>query len=188
MWVLAIEQSQAVQIITLYYDNIYNFCRSRLFDQQDAQDVTQEVFLTFYQKRESLEPETIRGWLFGVAHNKILHEYNAAMKRSRFIPYDDLENCHYSCISYSLEDISDYADDRVEAIRKCILSHLSPDEQNLFLELYEWHRKRSDIAKELNITEDALNMRSYRLRRKLKHVLNITTMVLLFIYIKLRSK
>jgi RNA polymerase sigma-70 factor (ECF subfamily) len=185
---LAIEHTQAVQIITLYYNNIYNFCRSRLYDQHDAQDVTQEVFLTFYQKRETLEPETVKAWLFGVAHNKILHEYANAMKRSRFIPYDDLENCQDSCLSYNLEDISDYDDDRVEAIKKCILLHLSPDEQNLFLELYERHRKRSDVAKELNITEDALNMRSYRLRRKLKRALNITTMVLLYMYIKLQSK
>ena len=185
---MAIEQSQAVQIITLYYDNIYNFCRSRLFNCQDAQDVTQEVFLTFYQKRDSLEPATVKAWLFGVAHNKILHEYSRAMKRSRFIPYDDLENFPDSSLQYDLEDVSAYGDDREEAVKACILSRLTPEEQNLFLDLYERHRKRADIAAELHISEDALNMRSYRLRRKLKRALHISVMALLYLYIRLSGQ
>lgn len=110
------------------------------------------------------------------------------MKRSVYIPYEELENSADYRLSYELEDIPSYGDDRAEAIKNCILSHLSPDEQKLFLDLYERHRKHAEIAKELNISEDALNMRSYRLRRKLKRALNITTMVLLYIYIKLQSK
>lgn len=187
VWQLAIEQARTAEIIAQYYPCIYAFCRSRLIDPQDAQDVTQDVFLAFCRKKETVDPEKVKAWLFGAAHRMILHERRDAMKRSRFVSYEDLDEEAYSG-TYDLDDLSDFDDDRVEAIRKCILSRLSPEEQQLFSDLYERHRKRAELAEEMQITESALNMRSLRLRRKLRHALDISVMALLYMYVKLRIR
>lgn len=54
---------------------VYTFCR-RAVGTELANDVTQEVFLTAWRKRDRYDPEkgSLAGWLMGIARNKLLEQ------------------------------------------------------------------------------------------------------------------
>ena len=66
---------RANEIANLYYNDIYHLCLSRLKKEENAADVTQEVFLLFQEKYEGLEDEYIKAWLYKVANNKIKEQF-----------------------------------------------------------------------------------------------------------------
>ncbi|SFU66875.1 RNA polymerase sigma-70 factor, ECF subfamily [Porphyromonadaceae bacterium KHP3R9] len=45
------------QIFNFYYNRIYSFALNTLFDKTFAEDITQTVFITLWEKRETIEPE-----------------------------------------------------------------------------------------------------------------------------------
>lgn len=59
---LYLQYNQAV------YKNIFKMVK----DEQLAEDLLQEVFLTLWDKRASLDAEKVSGWLFVVSYNKAL--------------------------------------------------------------------------------------------------------------------
>lgn len=76
---------------------IFSFCR-RSLGHDLASDVTQEVFVTAWRKRDRFDPErgTLRSWLFGIARFKVLGAlrdqptlhavYDPAEERERIAP------------------------------------------------------------------------------------------------------
>lgn len=74
---------RATEIANLYYNDIYHLCLSRLKKEENAADVTQEVFLLFQEKYEGLEDEYIKAWLYKVANNKIKEQFRAIAKREK---------------------------------------------------------------------------------------------------------
>lgn len=51
--------------------------------EENAADVTQEVFLIFQEKYEGLEDDYIKAWLYKVADNKIKEQFRAIAKREK---------------------------------------------------------------------------------------------------------
>ena len=70
-----ISAERAKEVADLYYDDVYHLCYSRLKNETDASDVTQEVFLFFQESCDELEDNYIKAWLYKVADNKIKEEY-----------------------------------------------------------------------------------------------------------------
>src|SRR5436305_898479 len=60
-------------IIQEHQGAIYGYLRSRLSQPADAEDLTQEVFLRWYQNRQRFdESQKVRPWLIGIARNVLL--------------------------------------------------------------------------------------------------------------------
>ncbi|MBX7138253.1 MAG: RNA polymerase sigma factor [Oligoflexia bacterium] len=58
------------QFVETYYRSIFNYCQQYLANYAEAQDVTQDVFLKCYQKRDSLRDAAAeRSWVYSVARN-----------------------------------------------------------------------------------------------------------------------
>lgn len=56
-----------------YVGKIYDFVRSRLHNQEDAEDVTSQTFLKAVEGIEDLkDPGAVVGWLYGIARNTML--------------------------------------------------------------------------------------------------------------------
>jgi DNA-directed RNA polymerase specialized sigma24 family protein len=72
------------------------------------------------------------------------------------------------------------------ALKARILQMLTPEERDLFEQIYEKHVKRKEVAKQLNITENALNVRIHRLKNHIKSLTNAVLMVMIFILVKCR--
>lgn len=157
------------EICKLYYNNIYHFCLQKLNgDPHRADDITSDVFYLLIQKWDSFysySPNGIRMWLFKVAKLKILE----LSKQPTFIPLDE---------TIFSDDIFDFVDSESELKKynyyiNQIEKLLSSSEYKIFTDIAINHKKYCEIAKEIGMSEHALQLRWYRLRKKLKDILSV---------------
>lgn len=84
-----IEQQEYFEhLIDQYQDLIYSICYKSVGNQFDAEDVTQEVFLSAYKKLSEFDGNYEKAWLCKIAVNKSLDFIKRAGRRS--IPTDEV--------------------------------------------------------------------------------------------------
>ncbi|HJX72127.1 MAG TPA: RNA polymerase sigma-70 factor [Bacteroidales bacterium] len=71
-----------------YHQKIYNFCLQLLKKQQDAEEVTQEVFIALWQNRERMTLNTsLSTYIYSIARNQIYHIYRKSFYVQSYIEY-----------------------------------------------------------------------------------------------------
>ena len=182
---MAIDKKTIEAMVQQYYKEIYRYCFSRLINKDSVEDVVQNVFLVMQEKSEELMPEHLRAWLYSVAQKKILEERRDEVRRSRFIAYDmDMIAKDSTFICDIIEEENTFDDGDVEAMKTRIIQMLTPEEQRLFEAIYEKHIKRREAAEQFGITENALNVRIYRLKNHIISLAQIVMMIVAFIHVK----
>lgn len=149
-----IDNETCEMIINKFYDDIYNFCFSRLKNTHSAEECTQEVFLILFQKRGKLDfSEKFRSWLYNTA-NRICKNY---IKKNKNITVD-IDDYAETIPDNSLTETS---------LAKELYEILSKEDANLLLEYIESeYGQRKQLAKRLGITTKALYGRVDRIRQK----------------------
>ncbi len=75
------------QLVERYQGSIYGFLRARLLQPNDAEDLTQEVFLRCFRFRDRIQVSaSLRPWLLGIARN-VLSEYVRRNKRRKEVAW-----------------------------------------------------------------------------------------------------
>ena len=154
------------QLVERYLNKIWRLAFNVLYDRQDAEDVTQEVFITVWDQRDKWQPgeASFSTWLYRVAVNRAID-----FRRRRKPTADELDD--------SLPDSGDVpADERLAShefrglFKEC-LSAL-PEKQMLCLLLYYYEELNIPaICDRLNATEDGVRSLLKRGRANLKDVL-----------------
>lgn len=182
---MLISFERATEIANLYYNDIYHLCLSRLKKEENAADVTQEVFLLFQEKYEGLEDEYIKAWLYKVADNKIKEQFRAIAKREKELIYGTVFGSQTSTdILYEMEEDNKVTPEELEEKKNGILSSLSEKELELFEMFYTKHLEYKELAKVLNVSEGAVRTRVYRLNLKVKEKAAFIFMALLLLFMK----
>ncbi len=155
-----------------YYKDVFKFCFSRL-NEDDAKDVTQEVFVTLQEKKEKLKyGDGIKYWLLDVASKKIYEEYRAKQKNY----YDELAEGDLTVDSIeSLFEENQYSDEKIQQLKQLILSKLKEEEFTLYIKAVNEHKGYKQIAEEMGLSYDAAKARFTRLRKKLKRAAKLAT-------------
>lgn len=65
-------QQSIVQTVTEYGNRLFGFIRSRVGNDEDAEDILQDVWFQLSSRGETETLESISGWLYRVAKNKII--------------------------------------------------------------------------------------------------------------------
>lgn len=173
---MAIDRKRAEQIVKEYYDDIYYFCCLKLQEKEEARDITQEVFLLFFEKLKTLDDDKLKAWLYSVSRNKINDKFRERKKEQKIISIDD-DNGHniFNRTEYSYkisdEDFEEDAKtdwDKYDEAEKKILSILTKEERELFFRVFVKREKKEAMADEMNITENNLYTKIYRLRKKIR--------------------
>ena len=173
---MAIDRKRAEQIVKEYYDDIYYFCCLKLQDKEEARDITQEVFLLFFEKLKTLDDDKLKAWLYSVSRNKINDKFRERKKEQKIISIDDdngyniFNRTEYS-YKISDEDFEEDAKtdwDKYDEAEKKILSILTKEERELFFRVFVKREKKEAMADEMNITENNLYTKIYRLRKKIR--------------------
>lgn len=165
-----IDKKTADAIAVKYYDEVYKFCFSHLgCNENEAGDITQDVFLIFQQKCEVLEDKNIKAWLIKTAKNKVHEYYRTTKKKDILTDFDD------NAIAYDEDEIfalfDEYfplSDEEIEKHKAIVLKSLTKNEQELYTKIFVEKKKYKEIAEELNTTEKAISTRALRLRNKIK--------------------
>ncbi|MEM9325306.1 MAG: RNA polymerase sigma factor [Bacteroidota bacterium] len=71
-------------IVASYADNVYNVCLGMMKNEQDAEDLAQEVFISAYTHYQSFNGQSqIITWLYRIAVNKCLEAMRKGQRQKR---------------------------------------------------------------------------------------------------------
>lgn len=149
-----------------YYESLYKYCLVRLGDlSEHADDCVQDAFLVFHKRL--IDGDTIeqpRPFLYKTVGNFIARTIKHYQKeKKRTVNLDNVENVASPPL---IPDNFDY--DKCAVL---IISMLSEDEQNLYNMKYIERKSLNEISKLLNISPSAVAMRTSRLRRHIKTII-----------------
>ncbi|SEQ56401.1 RNA polymerase sigma-70 factor, ECF subfamily [Hyunsoonleella jejuensis] len=149
---------------TLVYNKCYGFAR----DEDEAKDLTQDVFLKLFVKLASFKGKSkFSTWLYAFTYNHCVNYVtrNTAKKiQKQSVDYKDVENVSDS----EIED-KEFLNMRVDKLKKA-MELISPDEKMILLLKYQDYLTIKEIVSVLGIGESAVKMRIKRAKDKLIQV------------------
>ncbi len=161
------------EIYTGTYKLVYTVCYGILRSQEDAEDLTQDSFLTIYEKLGTLEtPETYPSWMSKIAANKAL-DY---CRRTRRISYTD-NDAELDVLADDWSEVDGLPDsfiedeEKREIINKVLRDSLSEVQyQTMFLHYFN-NLSVEDIAESMECPEGTVKTRLKSARAKFKDAL-----------------
>ncbi|HEY4786573.1 MAG TPA: RNA polymerase sigma-70 factor [Bacteroidales bacterium] len=82
---IGITQAEFDKVFHSWYDPVRNFIYYKSGDVQVAEDITQEVFLKIWEKKEEIKIETVKSLLFTIANNMFLNRIEHQKVSFRFV-------------------------------------------------------------------------------------------------------
>jgi RNA polymerase sigma-70 factor (ECF subfamily) len=143
------------EIYDTYYSKIFRLCMGYMNDHDWAQDVTQETFITVWQKLSQFRNESAIGtWIYRIASNHCLRQ----LERQNKMPKGDMP--------VQLEDKQPPdTDSQVALLYKCIAELPEVDRIIISLELEDI--KQAEIASIVGLSETNIRVKVYRIKEKL---------------------
>ncbi len=97
------------KIFRIYQEQLYFFCYSFLNQKEDAENITQDVFVKLWIKRASLDCEkSFSGFLFTMTKNLALNHIRTTIHRQLFVNQlldDGLEDCRQTDKQVSFNEV-----------------------------------------------------------------------------------
>lgn len=142
-----------------YYDTVFRTCMAYLQNSHDAEDITEEVFITYYYKSPDFENESLeKSWLLKVAVNKCKNLRKCFWKHQRDDDFD-----------YSTLKVYDNKD---ESVLGEIIAEL-PDKYRVLILLYYFEEySLNEISEILGVNISTCQTRLDRARKRIKEKLN----------------
>jgi RNA polymerase sigma-70 factor (family 1) len=130
-----------------YHSAIYANAHKLIRDSAIAEDIVQEVFVTLWEKRHSIDPkQDIAGWLFVVSHHKTIDQLKRKLRHAI------AERILQSVMEDSNAVEHDLTEEQLGAIERAV-DQLSPQKRKVF-ELCKLQRRTYEkAAEELHISK-----------------------------------
>ncbi|WP_158602624.1 RNA polymerase sigma-70 factor [Proteiniphilum sp. X52] len=158
-------------IFHYYYNQIYTFVLNTLFDKTFAEDITQSVFISLWEKRETIDTETnIVPYLYTIARNHVYRQTEKLLLKYRYEQYQQEKAQENSDIE------ADVNSRFLENILSELIGKLPADRRRIFLLSRKENLSNKEIASRLQISEKTVETQIRRslifLREKMKYYLN----------------
>jgi RNA polymerase sigma-70 factor (ECF subfamily) len=152
------------EIYEIYAEKVYNMIYNRLNDRYLADDITQDVFLTVYDKSITFRGDSqVSTWIYRIAFNKCLDELRRRKKSSTYkSSYQILEYEDDKTSPVSLTTILDAVDE------------LKQSQKDAFTLVYLDKISQLEAAEILNMNIKAFESLLYRARISLQKILSKT--------------
>jgi RNA polymerase sigma-70 factor (ECF subfamily) len=141
---------------------VYRFALKRLRDTGEAEDVTQEVFITVFRALRTFQGDSsLLVWIFGITRNKVNRRFRRPRPRLESIDHDALEVANE-------ESATDQTVDARRVLDRCqhaIEHQLTPLQRRIFHLKHLRRQSIRTIAGSLGKSEDAIKANLYRMRR-----------------------
>ena len=145
-----------------YFPRVFRFALKRMRDSGEAEDVTQEVFVTVFRALKSYQGNSsLLVWIFGIARNKVNRRFRGARPLMESI---DPEDFHAA----SQEPPADEVVQARILLAQCedaIENRLTPLQRRIFHLKHLRRQSIRAIAEPLGKSEDAVKANLYRMRR-----------------------
>jgi RNA polymerase sigma-70 factor (ECF subfamily) len=146
-----------------YFPRVYRFALKRLRDPAEAEDVTQEVFMTVFSVLASYRGNSsLLVWIFGVTRNITNRRFRRVKPRFESIDADSARQ-----ISADTATVEQVVDARrvLERCETIIERDLTPVQRRIFHLKHLRRQSIRSIAEALGKSEDAIKANLYRMRR-----------------------
>jgi len=145
-----------------YFPRVYRFALKRLRDPGEAEDVTQEVFVTVFRALHTFQGDSsLLVWIFGITRNKVNRRFRRPRPRMESIEGDALEVPNEEASTDQTVDARRILDRCQHAIE----NQLTPLQRRIFHLKHLRRQSIRTIAGSLGKSEDAIKANLYRMRR-----------------------
>lgn len=165
------DRRAADELVNRYYQEIYAFAYRQTTDMELAMDLTQEIFITVLKGISTFDEKKakFRTWLYTIASNKVTDYYRSKYHRRQELEVYGMESEELAG-SYEVEEkmIQDIYDEQmIQDVMAVIVKYgnewIRIFQMKLFLE-----KTFSEIAAELNLSENTVKTRYYTMLKQLR--------------------
>jgi RNA polymerase sigma-70 factor (ECF subfamily) len=150
------------QLYDAYFPRVYRFALKRLRDPGEAEDVTQEVFVTVFRALHTFQGDSsLLVWIFGITRNKVNRRFRRPRPRMESIEGDALDVPNQEASTDQTVDARRILDRCQHAIE----NQLTPLQRRIFHLKHLRRQSIRTIAGSLGKSEDAIKANLYRMRR-----------------------
>ena len=157
------------ELITLYKNNVINTCHRFLLNEQDAEDISQEVFIEIYQSIATFRGDAkLSTWIYRITITKCLDEIKKRNRKKRISSIGKL--LHLDTISNwiaggTMPDKILHEDERLKEVG--IVLNSLPENQRIAFTLSKIDGfSNTEIAEIMNTTTIAVESLIYRAKKK----------------------
>lgn len=154
-----------------YSKMIYNKCRGFSKSDDEAKDLTQDIFLKLFVKLSSFKGKSkFSTWLYAFTYNHCVNYVNR--NTAKKIEKQSVDATHIEDSGYNIdENDNDINQLKVDKLKEA-LELISPEEKMILLLKYQDRLSIKDLTGILDIGESAVKMRIKRAKEKLINVYN----------------
>lgn len=154
------------EFVEKYEKLIYGVAYRFLNNSQDAEDITQEVFLNAFKKIGTLRnPDSLTNWIYTITLN-LLRENLRKKYKQKYI-FNSLKNSKFSSLSMNEELKKDELKEKI----KNAIEKLSPMQRKVIEMKFLKGLKIREIAEMTNCKEGTVKVHIYRGINSLKEIL-----------------
>lgn len=162
-----IELKEFKRIFDTYFDNIRSYIFYRIGNEDDASDMTQDVFMKIWIKRNNLDSRNIKALLYKISSDLIITKYRKNNVKTKFIEHTTYTNKNkYDITPENLINYKTLKNRYIEA-----LSQLTENQRSVFLMHREEDLSYKEIAERVGISNKAVEKRISKSLKHLKTVL-----------------
>ncbi|RAR70829.1 RNA polymerase sigma factor [Flavobacterium aciduliphilum] len=163
-------------LVDLFSKKVYNTCIGMLQNMEDAEDVTQEIFITIHLNIHQFKAESsLSTWIYRISVNKCLETIRSRNRRKRFGVFKSIFS---SDGEKALENHSDFVHPGIQMENKeraAILFQaidLLPEQQRTAYVLHKLEQvSYNEIAEIMNVSLSAVESLLFRAKQNLKKFL-----------------
>jgi len=166
-------QNAFSKIMEKYNARIFSYARRYINNNEDAQDITQDIFIKVFKALPNWEPKaTFQTWLYTIARNRCIDHFRARSRRTTYSLDDDDEQIDMPVATSLRSNPERMAREReIGRYIRNALTQLSPKQRDVFI-LYHYEGLQiKDIAKVLGISEGTVKVHHHRAMKKLNEIL-----------------
>lgn len=157
-------------IYAQYCDKVFGFVRSRVFNQNDAEDIVQSVFLKVYGNLDKFDATkaSMSTWIYTITRNTVYDYLKAKQSRPVFELLDNTED--------TAEEAPDEELLRNETLEELAraLEKLPQDQRDIIILLYYKKLDRKTVAEAFGMTYGQLRYLHDKAIRRLGELLRIS--------------
>lgn len=163
--ILAGETNLFSHFVNSYSNSIYSLIVRIVPTNEDAEELTQDSFLKAFKKLDSFKGDCgFSTWLFRIAYNTAI---SYTRKRKMIFPSMD-ENMLENVPDEALEHFFDNDEDEVKLQKlEEAIEQLNAEEKTLITLYYIESKSVTELAGVLDITNENVKVKLYRVRKKL---------------------
>lgn len=161
------------QFYELFKAQVYNVCLSHLQNTEDAEEVTQDVFLEIHRSAASFSQKSkVSTWVYRIAINKSIDKlrHSTRQKRSGEVSSIDDGVGYYSAVDFHHPGILSENREKAAILFKAI-RQLPDNQQSAFILKFVEGLSQKEIAGILDMGEKAVESLLQRAKSKLRDIL-----------------